>query len=102
VPGFGSFRPDRHGYQKCSAKDLLSSYAYVQAAPPNPLQWWAGMLIAITIPLGATLLPVRMLPMSYALRVLAMIQFRNRENTATAKPSLYCAQSNNVYQPGYQ
>ncbi len=53
-------------------------YAYVQAALPNPLQWWAGMLIAITILLGTTLLPVRMLPMSYALRVLAMIQLASQ------------------------
>ncbi|WP_211463220.1 hypothetical protein [Collimonas silvisoli] len=49
-------------------------YAFVQAALPNPLQWWSGMLITITLLIGSTLLPGRMLPISYALRVVSMIQ----------------------------
>jgi len=49
-------------------------YAYVQAALPDPLQWWSGMLITVTLLIGTTLLPTRMLPISYALRVAGLIQ----------------------------
>ena len=49
-------------------------YAYVQAALPDPLQWWSGMLITIALLFGTTLLPARMLPISYALRVVGIIQ----------------------------
>jgi hypothetical protein len=53
-------------------------YAYVQAALPDPLQWWAGMLITLTLLFGSILLPTRMLPIAYALRVIGMIQLASQ------------------------
>lgn len=49
-------------------------YAYVQAALPNPLQWWEGMLIVFILFCGTLFLPVRMLPLAYALRLIALVQ----------------------------
>ncbi|PFH08880.1 hypothetical protein BCF11_1255 [Collimonas sp. PA-H2] len=53
-------------------------YAYVEAALPNPLQWWSGMLISTTLLLATTLLPARMLPISYALRVIGLVQLASQ------------------------
>lgn len=53
-------------------------YAYVQAALPTPLQWWTGMLASIALLLVTALLPARMLPISYTLRVVAMIQLASQ------------------------
>ena len=68
-------------------------YAYVEAAPPDPLQWWSGMLISITLLLATTLLPTRMLPLSYALRVVGLcswpascISISGRRNSPTSQP----------------
>lgn len=53
-------------------------YAYAEAALPDPLQWWCGVLISITLLLATTLLPTRMLPISYALRVIGLVQLASQ------------------------
>ncbi|MEO6921798.1 MAG: hypothetical protein ABI171_22530 [Collimonas sp.] len=53
-------------------------YAYVEAALPDPLQWWCGMLISITLLLATTLFSARMLPIAYALRVVGMVQLASQ------------------------
>ncbi|AIY43346.1 hypothetical protein LT85_4188 [Collimonas arenae] len=53
-------------------------YAHVEAALPDPLQWWAGMLVSITLLLATTLLPMRMLPITYALRVVGLVQLASQ------------------------
>jgi hypothetical protein len=53
-------------------------YAYVEAALPNPVQWWGGMLISITLLLATTVFSARMLPISYALRVVGLVQLASQ------------------------
>lgn len=53
-------------------------YAYVEAALPDPVQWWSGMLISITLLLATTLLSTRMLPIAYALRVIGLVQLASQ------------------------
>lgn len=53
-------------------------YAHVEAALPDPLQWWGGMLISAALLFGASLLPARMLPIAYVLRVVGIVQISSQ------------------------
>ena len=50
------------------------SSPYGDATLPTPAQWYSGMAITLALLFGPALLPGKMLPMAYALRMVGLIQ----------------------------